>query len=725
VVPESYRNRPVLRFGVYEADLHSRELRKHGVRLNIQNQSFLVLAAFLERPGEVISREELYQQLWPDQTFVDFEHNLNAVVKKLRAVLVDNAESPRFIETLARRGYRFVAPVVEVEGTTEITKHQGAAPKRLTRDSDFEQATPEGQIFTNQQRISSRVNRFPSSLLRWTTIAGVSGVLIIGSFFWRTSQSSPRLLRAVQLTNDRRPKGDWIATDGLHVYFSEIIDNQFTPVRGSLAGDETVILPTPLKDVQVVDLSPDASELLVVAGTDRSLWSMPVLGGSPRRLGGITAGEATWSPNGEKILYVNGRDLYVARGDGTESRKLATTADEPYFLRWSPDGTRISLSLVGTLWEIAADGTNLHLKIPGWDHPLDGCSGHWTPDGKYFIFDSYRGGTDNIWIIREKGGLFSSVSHDPMRLTTGPMHTGRPVPSRDGKKILVRGWQDRGELVRYDSKSGFVPYLSGISAQGVTFSRNAEWIAYVAYPEGTIWRNKADASERLQLSFTPLQAYQPRWSPDGKEIVFMASTPGKPWQIYVTSAEGGSSPKQLTADGRNHADPDWSPDGKSLIFGGIPFMERDGKSVISLLDTSTHRLSTLPNSEGLRSPHWSPDGRYIAAVSSDGQTLMLFEFKTAKWAEWAKIPIEYMYIEYMNWSRDGKFLYFSTSGIKSAFYRLPVNVHTPEWVVSLRDMGRQTMWPFGSWTSLAPDDSPIALRDIGVQEIYALDWQAP
>ena len=715
MVPASYRNRPVFRFGVYEADLHTRELRKHGLRLNIQNQPFVVLAALLERAGEVITREELYQQLWPDQTFGDFEHNLNAIIKKLRGILADNAESPRYIETLARRGYRFITPVTEVERTADVTKPQGAELRVLTHDSDFEQATSAGQIVATHPPHSSRVNRFPANLVTWTAIGVISGALTIGSVLWRAPESSPRLLRTVQLTNDRRQKGDWIGTDGLRVYFSESIDNHFAPVRGSLAGGETVIIPTPLKDVQLVDISPDASELLVVAGADRSLWSMPILGGPPRRMGGISALEGTWSPDGEKILYPSGRDLYVARGDGTESRKLATVGDDPYFLRWSPDGTRISLSLAGTLWEIAADGTNLHLKIPGWDHPLDGCHGYWTPDGKYLIFDSYRGGTDNIWTIREKGGLFHSVSHEPMRLTTGPMHTGRPVPSRDGKKIFVKGWQDRGELVRYDSKSGFVPYLSGISAQGVTFSRDGEWIAYIAYPEGTLWRSKVDGSERLQLSFTPLQAYQPGWSPDGKRIAFIASTPGTRWQIYMTSADGGSL-QQLTSDGHDHGDPNWSPDGQSLIFGD----ERDGKSVISLLDTSTHRLSTVANSEGLCAPHWSPDGRYIAAASSDGQTIILFEFKTAKRREWAKIPFDYE-----NWSHDGKFLYFSTSGVESAFYRLRVNTHTPERLVSLKGMGRQSWGPFGSWTGLAPDDSPLVLRDIGVQEIYALDWRAP
>jgi Tol biopolymer transport system component len=121
------------------------------------------------------------------------------------------------------------------------------------------------------------------------------------------------------------------------------------------------------------------------------------------------------------------------------------------------------------------------------------------------------------------------------------MNTGNPVPSRDGKKLFVQGWQPRGELVHYDAKSGqLAPYLSGISAMGLDFSRDGQWVAYNDASDGTMWRSKADGTQKLQLVFPPMLAYLPRWSPDGKQIVFFGHPPGEPWQIYLIPAEGGS-----------------------------------------------------------------------------------------------------------------------------------------------------------------------------------------
>jgi Tol biopolymer transport system component len=240
----------------------------------------------------------------------------------------------------------------------------------------------------------------------------------------------------------------------------------------------------------------------------------------------------------------------------------------------------------------------------------------------------------------------------------------------------------------------------------------------VAYPEGTLWRSKVDGSERLQLCFEPMSAVMPRWSPDARRIAFTGITPGKPSQIYLVSADGGS-PERLTEDQRNHGGVSWSPDGNSLVFGDL---EGDNATAINVLDLRTRRVSTVPGSEGLYTVRWSPDGRYLAAKTKDDSKMMGFDFKTGNWTEWAKIGITM----YLNWSRDGKYVYFDSAlGSEPAFYRLRVGDHKLERLVSVKELGRQASGFLAPWTGLAPDDSLLALRDIGSQEIYALDWEMP
>src|SRR4051812_2196912 len=126
------RQSDVRRFGTFEVDLRARELRKGGIRIRLQDQPFQILAMMLERPGELVTREELRQQLWPSGTFVDFEHSLNAAVKRLRAALGDDADNPRFVETLHRRGYRFVAPVESESPARRLH----VVPARIARATD-------------------------------------------------------------------------------------------------------------------------------------------------------------------------------------------------------------------------------------------------------------------------------------------------------------------------------------------------------------------------------------------------------------------------------------------------------------------------------------------------------------------------------------------------------------------------------------------------------------
>ena len=147
------------------------------------------------------------------------------------------------------------------------------------------------------------------------------------------------------------------------------------------------------------------------------------------------------------------------------------------------------------------------------------------------------------------------------------MNALAPLPSRDGKKIFFVGELRRGELVRFDDqKKEFAPYISGISAELLSFSRDGRWMTFVSYPEGTLWRSKSDGSNRLQLTSAPMKAGLSRWSPDGKQIAFTASQPGRPWRVYVVSANGGAL--QEVESEKGHAlDPDWSADGNSLVFG--------------------------------------------------------------------------------------------------------------------------------------------------------------
>lgn len=263
-------------------------------------------------------------------------------------------------------------------------------------------------------------------------------------------------------------------------------------------------------------------------------------------------------------------------------------------------------------------------------------------------------------------------------------------------------------------------YLAGISVEHLDFSRDGAWIAYVSFPDGNLWRSKLNGEERRQLSFPPLRAVLPRWSPDGKQIVFTGSMPGKPWKTYLVSAEG-STPQPLTPDERRESDPGWSPDGKTLVFHvGTP---RDpSNSAICLLEMSTRRLSKLPGSEGLQSPRWSPDGRYIAAHNVGLQNkLLLFDVTTQKWTE----LLSGQHAAGPHWSRDGKYIYFvSFPDGGRAIFRVGIGNRKVELWANLREF-RLAQGVFGAWVGWTLDDQLLMLRDVGTQDIYALEWQAP
>lgn len=289
-----------------------------------------------------------------------------------------------------------------------------------------------------------------------------------------------------------------------------------------------------------------------------------------------------------------------------------------------------------------------------------------------------------------------------------------PLPSKDGKKLFVVGTLPRGELTRYDARSGsFSAFLSGVSADGVSFSRDGQWVAYVSYPDWTLWRSKADGSQRIQLSYPPLVAVMPRWSPDGHQIVFFGFAPGKKIRLYMVSAEGGTPREAIPEDTQDEFDPTWSSDGTKIAFGSGA---TNPDCVIQMLDLKTKQVSTLPGSKGLFSPRWSPDGRNLAATTFDSRALMLFDFATQKWQEIAKISLGFP-----NWSKNSDYMYFLHEENDPAVMRVRISDHKVERVADLKNF-RQAGY-FGIWLGMAPDDSPLLLRDTGTQEIYSLDWE--
>jgi len=635
-------------------------------------------------------------------------------------------------------------------------RYQGAAEMRadllrLKRDSESRKTPSLGKGTSGSEKSLKTVQPITAGFMtdgraessrkdrrRWLGLAAVVVVAAVAATVFRFAATPAPLKVAgyTQLTNDGNVKL-WptfpvytpIVTDGARVYYvqSPFMAPQLRQV--SAVGGDTSVISAPFAINQIGDIAHDRSALLVPAFIaqegEAPLWILPLPAGTPRRVGSLLGHDGTWSPDGERVLYTNGNDLYLTKPNGAESRKLVSAPNLAWWPRWSPDGARVRFSVLDaatgsdTLWEVKNDGTNLHPLLPNWNSYPQECCGNWTPDGKYFFFQSTRNGQTQIWGVPDRGGLFRKAV--PFQFTSGgPVSYFMPAPSADGKQLFVLGSQPRGELQRLNQKTGrFEPFLFGESVDGVDFSRDGQWMVFTSYPEGNLWRSKADGTQRLQLTFPPMHVGLPRWSPDGKRIVFGADLPGSGiGKIYLISAEGGA-PVELPSADKTAGDPNWSPDGNSVVFWSSPGFPVSPVIRVNTLDLRTRAVSTVPGSEGIFSPHWSPDGRYLAAIRGGGEGLMLFDFQNQKWVE-----LVHMTVAFPNWSRDGKHVYFHSFGNDAALYRVRISDRKLERIVDLRGI-RLTISDYGTWCGLAFDDSPLILRDVGSQEIYALDLQFP
>jgi Tol biopolymer transport system component len=568
---------------------------------------------------------------------------------------------------------------------------------------------------------------------RQTSLLGTLFVLLalLAAYLLRPPSNPPYVAQYVPVTASGRSKIGALLPQERDLYFLELVGGHQVLASVPVGGGEVSLLRTSLDNLQLADISPQGNELLVGTrlGTQAEwpLWRISLTAGMPAsRLGSVLGHGGAWSPDGRMIAYGRGNDLYVMNNDGSQSRLLVSLPGVARWIRWSPDGRLIRFTVLHpqnrttALWEVSSNGRNLHPLLPQWNDPPWECCGNWTPDGTFYVFQSTRESNSHVWALRDKEQTWRRNDRLPVQLTRGPISYRAPAISRDGKRIFVVGDQRRSELLRYESGSQrFEPYLGGISAESLDFSRDSQWVAYVSYPDGALWRCKVDGSERRRLSPLSMHVYLPRWSPDGTQLTFRAEVAAKPVKIYTISA-GGQNLTQLFSDDRGEADPGWSPDGKKLVFGRLTLPYDPRPRAIHIYDLERKHLTTVSGSEGMFSPRWSPDGRYIAALSLDSQRLMLFDVNREEWQELARINASYP-----SWAADSSALYFGARvNNNQGQYRVSLGDRRVERLVSLPD-ALQEGTSFALWSGIAPDSSIIVARDLSSQEIYGLEWQIP
>jgi eukaryotic-like serine/threonine-protein kinase len=545
-------------------------------------------------------------------------------------------------------------------------------------------------------------------------LVGMAAVLVLAAAAYlviasRNRVPALRISEYTQITHDGHGKL-LKGTDGSRLYFNQ---DQLQHIgQVAISGGEIAPVPVAVPDARLVDVSPDGSAFLVASFTGGlrkayPLWSVRILGGSARHLS--EAVDAAWSPDGNTVVYSTGEgDIHLMQSDGVKDRTLASMGSLLSSFSWSPDGKTIRFTRDQALWEMSSSGSNLHRVLPAL--PAGQGEGHWFQDGRFFFVSSGQ-----IWAMDERRRLFGRSSDQPLPLTSGPIRWDSPIAGKDGKTIFASGVTPRGELIRFDAQSRqFRPFLGGISADSVSFSRDGKSVAYVSYPDGILWRANGDGSSRMQLTDGTFYPRLPSWSPDDTQILFMTSPPhGGPTRAYMVSSQGGTPRLLLPGEAGPETDPNWSPDGRKILFSTSREAGDDPKSDIRILELDSNHVTALPGSVGMFSPRWSPDAHSIVTLNPKSIGLNIFDVRTQRWSTPYKGPAGFP-----RWSRDSRSIYFMGLPYNPGLFRIPVTGGDAERITDLKDV-HYTGY-YGVWFGLDPTDAPLLLRDIGTSDIYAL-----
>jgi Tol biopolymer transport system component/DNA-binding winged helix-turn-helix (wHTH) protein len=721
-------------FGPFQLDSRTGELTRKGLRVRLQPQQARLLTLLTSQPGRLYSREEIYDELWANQSYGNFEQSLNFAVSQLRAALSDSAESSLYIETVPKLGYRFVGAIQENPGNGSIASGLPdakipASPQNTNHDN--------GTGIPNQPLASLPVagvagaHRLSSSRLRWMIAGLATTILAIAvTAWWYLPMQPPRANAFAQITT--ADAIDYLVKpvmDGARIFYIERSGGHWITRQASLEGGDPQTVPGLPENTRIMDLSPNRATYLLGRFTSRSststLWLMPVQGGPPVRLGDISSGEAVWHPDGNHIVFARGNELWSVGTDASNPMRLVSLPGAPNWLAWSPDGQRMRLTIGddngGTsLWEMRQDGSNLHrmfLNASPDDHQ---CCGEWTPDGRYFIFTSNHQGSGNLWALREPGFSLRRAPPGPFQIVAGwPGNVMGSCISTDGKSVLFYAGRNRSQIQRFDTKTNRLTALSPEGFSEPEYSADGRWLVYVDVNNDAVWKVNTESSEKVQLNLAGFLPTFPRWSPDGKVLAVTASDRGAAATAYLIPAMGGA-PQPLLPGPLQVSDPDWASDGKTLaVVHAVPGQLNE--SALFLVDLATRTEKMVPGSNGHFFPHWSPDGHYLAAYADNEKVVDVFSFATNTWQTIARGTA----IGFPVWSHDGRYIYYQRILDEGEpVYRFNVRTGLTDHVASFDAELSGGIWRC-ALMGLAPDDALLIDTTRGYSDLYRAELTLP
>jgi Tol biopolymer transport system component/DNA-binding winged helix-turn-helix (wHTH) protein len=636
------------RFDRFNVDLASGKLQRSGLNVAIQSQPFQVLRLLLIANGQVVSREQMRAALWPEDTFVDFEHSLNTAVRKLRQALEDSAETPKFVETLPKIGYRFLASVEWA--TDELINNQA---ERFVTTAAGEEAA--GSDTDSPALLADRIDlaREPPTRLNPALVLSAGALLLVAvsvlavkwvpeesgyfSMLWRGKKHSESFpVRTVRLfSGPGRIFPPNFSPDGKAIAF--VWDGE-NPNRGDLyvqlvGGEKPLRLThTTSGFLCCAAWSPDGRQIAFGRCNDQggAVFAVPTLGGPERKLTDVACtygvgGLPEWTPDGKHLLLTDlcGPDrkgIVLFSIDTGEKKCLSgppVGSVGDIFARLSPDKKTVAFLRAptdavndlytvplqgGTASQITSDRKTIFVFM-------------WSNDGRHIIFRSNRQGLGRIWR--------ASLSGAPVEQETKYPEVGSL--SADGRVVYtqtVENWPTtiwRADLLRAGGKvlSQKAVLSSANNNDSPQPSPDGTEVVFGSDPSGLggeIWKSNSDGSDPIPLTSLGGHAGTPRWSPDGKWIAF-DYRPGARSQIYVMDSVGHNL-HQITTDNSNQVVPSWSRDGKSVYFAS----NRTGNYEVWCRDLETGRETQLTHHQGI-APVESYDGKTIYYSKFDGAGL--------------------------------------------------------------------------------------------------------